>query len=365
MHDLSGHDSLFIRVGRAWVLIPMNNLVVAASLALLCNQQFVLHSNNGDEAVACLKHIMAKRSVQNVAEIDVQSISYEQLVQATSYTEGQHQFNQVTILRNMNKASVEVQRVLLRFLDELAEYDTNRSQMGNNQYVVMDGKRIIKPKFMTLVAVIEVNENEVNDVILKSLKEKFLFSHFYLAQGQKLDDTAVDGYMETLRGVSEAIPKVFQSHEINGYIYSLVVHIRNHRLATLSQLQTRLKSDVMDKVSLLSKAIVAWQFQTQPDRLFVTPEKCKVAMRKIGYWLVAWQDKGGLFDFNKQQSDEVATETTRKTIINMLGGEWYGSEYEYAKQYLIEHQAFYDTLSNTGFSNKLIEDSIKAVRPPI
>lgn len=336
-----------------WNSDGMKNLLFTLSLGLLNNENFVINSQGN--VLPILEKIIGDYDfsykildlsrVENLGEF-IDEITYDE--------EGLRMF-EIVVLNNLDKVNEVFQRELVRFFDELKEFDCNLSRFQPKDHVIIEGKKILKSQFQCFIGNITISQTPVK--LYKNLKERFWFSQF--EQEKDEDWLVIDNYRDTLIQVRQNIDNVYMSPEILSYITSLIVHTRNHRLNTINQIQTRLHTSTIEKVIKLSKSIVSWK-NPQAKDLFLTPQICQLAFRKIGYWLVDWEDSK-LFNF--LESKEL--ENRRQLIINMLVGEWYGSEWKYVKQYLKDHESKFDEKSNTGFSNSIIEDVIVNVRPPI
>ncbi|WEJ97079.1 hypothetical protein PSN45_004627 [Yamadazyma tenuis] len=330
----------------------MNNLLVAVSLALANNRRCVVHTCDLDAAVTALKTVVSSADLEAV-EVDLKSLLDQNdslLSSLTTQVSGKRWLRDVLIWRSVEQCTAEQQRQLVGILDQLDGYDTNAHRICPRDTIQIQGQDVFLPVFHTVIMVVEVSgfENGISaagsmlPTWYKRLKEKFWFSHFYTQDGQ--DE-----------------PRSLQ-----------MVDYSKELLKSLAPLQTRLSTDTIDHVSLLARSIVAWSRRTDSGSntsLYVTPEVCQVAMRKIGYWLVDWQIPGGLFDLSARvptgKDTEEQLENNRKLVVNMLAGAWYGSEWPYVKEYIQQHEARFDPTSNTGYSNSMIEDSISAVQPPM
>lgn len=157
-----------------------------------------------------------------------------------------------------------------------------------------------------------------------------------------------------------ALPKVYLSPEIQGYIYSLVVHCRVHRLCSLAPMHTRLLTRAVASINLLAATMVAWT-ETDPERWFVTTEHCKVAFRKVAYWLVDWEQE----ELYTESQVDLEKEYRKRMDFGMLTGDWVGSETPYIDRYLQSYKGKKDFSSLVGFTNQLVDDVLRAVCPPM
>lgn len=411
----------------------MNNLFFAISLALLNNENIVVNTNSYEVTLDLIQLVLKSHTDLKVIEIDLDHVDcVDTLIDDMMYKDltmldglddlgdnnlvgnnlagspntlsddlprnhTAYKLYDVILWKHLNNCSPNFQRQLVTLFDQLNQYDTNDSRLNPTTTIKLGNKQVLKPTFNVIIGLLTITPEAPAINLAKLLKEQFWFSHFYLIDqsndspsnveaSESLDLQFHDYKNRLIKTRQSVIPEIYQAPDITGYIYSLIIHIRNHRLMTLGSIQSRLSTKVIDKVSLLAKSIIAWQqLQKQLQQLqqlqlqqdgkaglaggstpFVTPVYCKIAIRKIGYWLVDWQMKGGLFDLTDDSiANNQELENKRKLVINMLAGEWYGSEWEYVKEYLGDYYGVYDPSSNTGFSNKIIEDSIKLVKPPM
>lgn len=331
----------------------MKNLLFTLSLGLLNNENFVINSQ-GNILPTLEKIINDYDFSYKILDLSQVENTGEFIDEITYDKNGLHIY-EIVVLKNLDRIGDSFQRDLVRLFNGLKEYDSNLSRLEPKDHVVINGKKIFKSEYRCFIGINTISETPVK--LYKNLKECFWFSQF---EQEKAEDwKVIDNYRETLSLVRQNIDNVYMSPEILSYITSLIIHTRNHRLNTINQIQTRLHTNTIEKIIKLSKSIVAWKNPNTKD-LYLTPQICQLAFRKIGYWLVDWENSQ---IFNSIQDKD--SEKRRQLIINMLAGEWYGSEWKYVKQYMKDHESKFDENSNTGFTNSIIEDVIINVRPPI
>lgn len=286
--------------------------------------------------------------------------------------DGLRTFKNVIILRGMQRLSASSQKCLYEFISMIDQFDTNESQ-GNctvkfNDYVIQ------KPELFVIIPILD--DKLYHDKLLQYLKEKFWFC---IHQKVNVDEEiapnfqswsmplAHSSYEENVIFLRDQALKVHVAPDIKRYIYSLVVHSRNHRLTSLAPLQSRLLTRAIDEIRDLCVALVAVQ-NYNTDELFVTPDHVKVAMRKVGYWLCDWECNP-LFTPpskpQKHQGFDESVEYQKRMEIKMLTGDWYGSDYTYVERYIEKMRSVKDENSPTGYTNQVIEDVIAKVHPPI
>lgn len=351
----------------------MNNVYSALSLALIGEKRFVLTTNDYENTVFLFRTLLQEScqfNSEDICEVDVKheldNNSVDLLIRQMIYWEentSEYGFKNVIIWRNMEKLSHEQQKVgLFPLLNQIDEYDTTVARANPQSRVQVGSFVIRKPKMFIIVPLIE--SEHAHPQVYQYVKEKFWFGqnfHYKVAGDEKGEiDYCSDyaGLILEIRNVTR--PQVYASSEIQRYIYSLVVHARNHRLCSLAPIQSRLSTRTIDAMQQLSECMVAWK-KHGSDRLFVTPDYCKIAMRKIGYWLIDWEH-GNIFSTSSDCAEDADLDYRRQLEISMLTGDWYGSDWKYVKKYLETYKT--DT-NASNYMNKIVEDVLQSVRPPI
>lgn len=349
----------------------MENLYIALSLALLRNQRFTI-STNSTQTTTFFNKLVVQNLCQfdknQVCEIDLLDVFEHKsldhlLIAMTNYSDNEYVFKNVIIWKNVSKLSKDHQKELYGFITKIDKYNMNASRLDYDPHVAMNNLEIRRPELFTIVLMVEHKNHEQK--IFQYLKEKFWFSTNYefLSEQECITEASSieyssPSYYKLISSLRHNWSSIFVSPDIKRYIYSLIVHVRNHRLASLTAMQTRLPTQTIDSVRDLCIALVLWQVE---DELYVTPDFVKVALRKIGYWLVDWEYNT---TYTSEQSEETL-EYQQRLEISMLTGDWYGCDYAHIRKYLMESKSNPDQSSPTGFTNRIIEDALRTVRPPL
>lgn len=350
----------------------MDNLYIALSLSLLRNRRFTICSNSA-QTTSFFNKLIVQQVCQfeknQVCEIDFLDVFKHKsldhlLIAMTNYADNEYVFKNVVIWKNVAQLSKEHQKELYGFVTKIDKYDMNASRLDYDPHVAMNNLEIRRPDLFTIVLMVEHQHYEHK--IFQQLKEKFWFSTNYEFQSERECITeasaivySAPSYHKFISALRRDWSSIYVSPDIKRYIYSLIVHVRNHRLASLSAMQTRLPTQTIDAVRELCIALVLWQ--VVEDDKYVTPDFVKVALRKVGYWLVDWEYNT---KYVTEQGDD-SSEYLKRLELSMLTGDWYGSDYAHIQKYLAESKSKPDQSSPTGFTNTIIEDSLRAVRPPL
>lgn len=334
----------------------MNSLYTAVSLSLINKKRFAIATNNIDQFIP----LFSSQVLLKLCQFDEDDIITIDLVNLTSVdwliSHFKLEFKRVIIWKNIAGLSKEQQLILYDFFIQLDNYDTIRGK--NSPTCTINGTILTKPDFFLIIPIIDSNEKLF---INQDVKERFSFLINYCCK----DDSDNFDYLKIIQPsyfsfITELRSKsVFMSPDIKRYIYSLVVFTRQHRLCSLSPRETRLSTRSILEIQLLAKAFTIWN---NPDKsnLFVTPDIVKISMRRIGYWLVNWEYNQ---DFLNKLSD--SEELHKKLQINILVGDWYGSDYSCVENYIKLFESQKEKSSPTGWTNKIIEEVLLKVRPPI
>ncbi|CUM54052.1 unnamed protein product [Debaryomyces tyrocola] len=351
----------------------MNSVYSALSLALIGEKRFVLTTNDYENTVFLFQTLLQEScqfNSEDICEVDVKheldNNSVDLLIRQMIYWDENmsgYAFKNVVIWRNMEKLSHEQQKVgLFPLLNQIDEYDTTVARTNPQSRVQVGSFVIRKPSMFIIVPLIE--SEHAHPPVYQYVKEKFWFGQNFHYRGPSDEKEEIDycadyaGLILEIRNVTR--PQVYASPEIQRYIYSLVVHARNHRLCSLAPIQSRLSTRTIDAMQQLSECMVAWK-KHGSDRLFVTPDYCKIAMRKIGYWLIDWEHDS-IFSTLPDCAVDADLDYRRQLEISMLTGDWYGSDWKYVKKYLETYKT--DT-NASNYINKIVEDVLQSVRPPI
>lgn len=351
----------------------MNNVYTALSLALLGSRRFVLTTNDYEKTVSLFRTLLEKACQFNesdVCEIDVKyyfdNRSMDELVEKMISWDDDikaYTFRRVVIWRNMEKLTYEQQKDgVFSLLNQIDEYDTNASRYKPLKEVDVGSFKVRKPQMFTIVSLIE--SEHAQPKIYQYVKEKFWFTqnfHYDAAIDNQIDVSPLEDYAGLIMRLRTKVrPEIYTSPDIQRYIYSLVVHARNHRLCSLAPIHARLSTRAIDSIKSLAECMVVWK-QYDTNKLYVTPDYCKIAMRKIGNWLIDWE-YDSIFSAPSASNCDSDLEHRKQLEISMLTGDWYGSDWNYVKQYLDNYKT--DTRAS-NYVNKIVEDTLKSVQPPL
>ncbi|KAI5963073.1 uncharacterized protein KGF55_002865 [Candida pseudojiufengensis] len=400
----------------------MENVYTALCLSLITKNRFVISCEDSTKAIdQFTQYILKPINLINPSQIVIidllQSKTDEEILDQMSYDVGdQLWFKNIILWKNLQKLDLIEYKRLYKLILQVDNYNMNSSKLLSNlpsNFTI--NKRIIqvyKPKLFTIIPFLEYDL--FDNKIYNFLKEQFWLSvNFPIISDLNSNIMSkfkiIPNTQDVLLNLRSQMDKVFISPEIKSYIYSLVVFIRCHRIASLSPKSVRISTIAIEYIHNFCKALVLWKkflsidehphdttfdekieekittitsdddtgvtatsttdIEMNPDDLFVTPEYVKIAIRKIGYWLVDWEYNTKFANTNdyKFSNNEEQTKIleNKKLEISMLTGDWYGTDYYHANDYLkgYKHKKDYD--SPTGFTNKIIEDCISSVRPPL
>lgn len=299
--------------------------------------------------------------MEDVVEVDLlECEDYSDLVaKMVKRTEGEFpQLYNLVIWKNLEKVKVDLKakNKLLKVCDELDRYGTLASRnLGEDEPFKFGGFYVKKPNFFLVVPIIRAGSSLPKTH--PQVKDRFWFCQSVTmpAQNQTTELPLHDSIVEARR----RLPQVYANPEIQEYICSLLVFTRTHRLCSLAPLSTRPSFRALNGIMDFAKTLVVWNNLDDDKQLFVTPEYIKLAYRKIGYWLVDWETNPTFCDESQE------AELRKQTEISMLTGDWYGSEWGAASDYMKKYATTKDKDSTTGFTNKIVEEVLESVQPPI
>lgn len=346
----------------------MDSLYTAVSLSLITQKRFCIITDEFSVAYGMLLSLLTKSC--NIQELEITTVDIQECVKLDGRkgilnamvkpgSDGVLQCYQVVIWRRLGLVDKETQnREVFHFLNEVDAYDTYKGRRNTGNKVMIEGKEVEIPELFLIVPIVEALPAHPN--IHQYVKEKFWFAQSIQSldvSGPTEQVELVENYEEfILKLRNEVMPQVYSSPDILRYIYSLVVHARNHRLCSLSPVHGRLSTRALQNIRLLTISMVAWRHHAD-NKLYATPDLCKIAMRKVGYWLVDWE-----FESIFANDDNAASTLLRKKLeIWMLTGDWYGSEWKYVQEYLADSRAE----KSPYYSNRIIDDALAAVQPPV
>ncbi|CAK9440147.1 uncharacterized protein LODBEIA_P42470 [Lodderomyces beijingensis] len=406
----------------------MDNVYTALSISLIAKRRLVVSCEDSCKAIPHFTAAVLKNCGLEPEEYTVVDLLQHQTLEAivdksTSVAkDGKRYFKQMIVWQNLQRSSQELQKQLYQMILQIDHYEMNKAKyMDNPPASVHMGKSVVqiyKPEIFAIVPFLEYRLFDEAKLYI-FLKEKFWQSVNF----PNFDDASIpvsvsagstlgpDRYKPTILELRAKMASVFISPDIKGYIYSLIVFIRCHRMASLAPKQVRVPTMTMDYVKDFCRAWILWkthllqkptetelasavdrsktsapakkatltEFTTkteQEEDLFVTPEYVKLAVHKICYWLVDWQynkkfaatddpDLDAKGKSEKEIKEEEKSIANKKLEISMLTGDWYGSEYLFVNEYLKTQKMEKDYSSPTGFTNKIVDDCIRSVRPPL
>lgn len=389
----------------------MNNLFTAFSVAVISQLRFALFTDSVDPAVETL--IVQVINFYNISHVVVdmkEEPEEEQIVEMITQRPKNGgelpELINIVVFKNLEATSASYQRKIIHFINALDSYNTNSLRLLP-QPIQFKQRKASRPQIFMIIPVIKRRDDGTPPQLVPHLRHKFAFSQFYNALNLDLLAVAVAPDLLALRLL---VDQVFVSPEIRGYIYSLLVHIRSHRLCSLNSMGARPPTGTLDWVRTLAAAMVVWNEHVEPqtgsktakeettekeekglettekeelngfvesdveqvsdtislsergheeNNLFLTPTFVQVAIRKVTYFQVDWE-----LDtiFSRHWN---GPEKHRQQEISMLTGDWYGSEWVYAKRYIDEHRSQPSDQTPTGITNDIVEEAIARVRPPI
>ncbi|RLV96491.1 hypothetical protein JA1_000110 [Spathaspora sp. JA1] len=304
-------------------------------------------------------------TTEQIAIIDLSKVHTTiDLIHQMTYTDEEHNnqtyLKNIIIWRNVQQLSLTQHKSLYKLILQLDQYEKNPLDNSPISISIEDQElEIYKPELFTIILVLDYKLYQ--NKLYVYLKEKFWFSINYvvdvdLAQEEDTTIERHDSYQQYILDSRKKLPLVYVAPDIKKYIYSLIVHIRCNRLASLAPKSVRMPTMTIDYVLDLCKALIV--YKNVPE-MYLTPDYVKIAMRKIGYWLVDWEYNE---KFCKDQEED---EYYKRLEIDMLTGDWFGSDYFYANEYIKHSRAQLDKDSPTGFTNRIVEDVLTSVRPPL
>ncbi|KAI3404233.2 hypothetical protein KGF56_002994 [Candida oxycetoniae] len=414
----------------------MDKLYTALSVSLIAQKRFVISCESATEAIPQFTSLLESLNIVEhsfqplYTVIDLLQYNTIQTIldQSTFYTnDGKRCFINFVIWQNLQKTSNDLQKELYKLILQIDHYETNEAKLADDDLpasVTVNGKieKVHKPEIFTIIPFMEFNLYDLK--LYTYLKEKFWQSVCFPI----MHDTFPNGcsYLQTILRLRKKMKNVFIAPDIKRYIYSLLVFIRCHRLASLSPKSVRVPTATIEYLYQYCQALILWKHQAQKrkksgpsfidslklekikeveisleqsitseksrhpydvdadaaqeeEELFVTPDYVKIAMRKIGYWLVDWEynrefanvddlsskiydpslDDEGEDEDNeevKQKLEKRRMLANKRLEISMLTGDWFGSDYYYVNEYLKQFVSVRSYESPTGFTNKIIQD---------
>ena len=354
----------------------MENVRTALALCFIAQRNLVLLTNNRISCINQLRSLLEDEyGIDDIIEVDLlhsQGDFYKQVTdQMVKRLQGmQPVLHQVIIWKNLEAVEMDFDRKnsIIRIFNELEQYNTLRTRDRSSDEPFQFGSYMVnKPEFFLVILVMKHGRSLPK--IHPQIKERFWFSQYCPIQDghhhshhhhlhSKINHGEHSHSMDDVLDGRQKLTTVFANAQIQEYVCSLLVFTRSHRLCSLAPLSTRPTLRALEGIMLLAKALVVLR-SAPGDVLFVTPEFIKVAFRKIGYWLVDWETNT-LFNETSMEYDY-----RKKLELTILTGDWYGSEWETAKDYMEKFSSTKDESTTTGYTNMVVEDVLQSVRPPI
>lgn len=387
----------------------MENVFNAFSLSVVSQLRFVLISDDPESAVLVL--ISKAIDVYGLSHIVVDMKDEPEVAKIIQLTTTLHQNGEgipilvnAIIMKNLENTSPAYQRKIIHYINALDSYNTYALQI-RTQPVCVEEQKLVKPDIFVIVPVIRRKSDGMAPNLVPYLRHKFAFSQFYNYLEEHQAPTLAS--VPDLLKLRLLVDQVHISPEIRGYIYSLLVHIRTHRLCSLNSIGARPPTSTLDWIRDLAAAMVVWHEHARPvvdstggvldtrsesladtgtnektgdsteeansdtiassstisdapaADLFVTPLFVKSATRKVTYFQVDWE-LDTIFS-----RDWTGSEKRQQQEITMLTGDWFGSEWTYVRRYIDHHRSQVTNDTPTGISNDIVEEAIERVRPPI
>lgn len=338
----------------------MNNLQTSIALSVIAKRNVAYVTDNYEQCVSLITRLLHSYDDQlSWTEIDIQkdySLAPSKLIKQESETVAK--LHNIIIWKNFENFPDDrvARNSVLHVFDQLQQFNTNKSKKGQlNAPVDFMGHTVIIPDVFLFVPIMVLGSTVPK--INYQLKERFWF-----CQSVFVDDESycvVPEWDWDLEECRNQLTSIYVDPEVREYTSSLMVFTRSHRLTSLAPLTSRPTLKATTGIIDLCKALTVWNYRHERDRAFVTPDYVKVAYRKVCYWLVDWETN---LTFTESGSDN---DFKRKMQISVLTGDWYGSEWHCVKTFLKQYASTIDEQTTTGFRNKLVDDVLESVLPPL
>lgn len=341
----------------------MENVITALQLCLIAQRNLVLLANKPQQCIDNLREVSRDLGITDITEIDLlqcQDNIYENITnQMVIAEEGkQPRLHEITIWRNLESVdlSFECKNSLVQIFNELEKYNTLRSRDHETEPFKLGSYTVAVPELCCVVSVMK--SADCLPKLHHHIKERFWFAQYCYLSDTVVELPKFGSNRQDILDSRAAIANVHVHPQIEEYVCSLLVFTRSHRLCLIAPLTTRPTFRALNGIILLAKTLVVLK-SAQQKQLYVTPEYVKVAYRKMGYWLVDWETN---FLFESEEPD---LEYRKKLELTILTGDWYGSEWSCAQQYMFDFASTKDRKLTTGFTNKVVDDVLQSVRPPL
>lgn len=338
----------------------MNNLRTSISLALIARRNITCVTNDYEQCVRLIVDLFKDYDDSlSWTEIDIkQDHSHFPANILYSNDQGSRLLYNIVIWKNLEAFDLEreARNRILDVFDEVEQYNSSKTkQSQTSEPIVLNGHKVHVPEIFIIIPVMVFGNTmpKINPLI----KERLWFCQsVFLDETNRTCTTDWDWDLEECRN---RLKDVYFDPEVREYVSSLMTFTRSHRLTSLAPASSRPTYKATVSIVELCKTLVVWNNRHDRNRPFVTPDYVKVAYRKVAYWLVDWE-RNDVFVNNAP-----GNELQRKLQISVLTGDWYGSDWHCVKSFLKEHALEKDTRTTTGFRNRLVDNVLDSVLPPL
>lgn len=264
----------------------------------------------------------------------------------------------VVIWKNLEACDLErdARNGILEVLDEIECYNSKGLKgLQSLDPKVFDAHEVHVPEVFIIIPVMVLGQTTPK--INPSIKERLWFCQSIFFDEHNCECTT--DWNWDLEECRNRLKDVYFDPEVREYVSSLMTFTRSHRLTSLAPASSRPTYRATVSIVDLCKSLVVWNNRHDRDRPFVTPDYVKVAYRKVCYWLVDWERNERFI------SNSPGNELQRKMQISVLTGDWYGSDWHCVKSFIKDYALVKDMRTTTGFRNKLVDNVLETVLPPL
>lgn len=347
-----------------YVIIIMDDVQVALALSLIAQRNVVIQTNDVSSCIKGVGRLIKENfGLSDVVEIDLlqcQDNLYSKVTrQMVKLEEGSFPtLIEAVIWKNLELLDLSIDRKssLIQIFDELEQYNSVALRKKSPEEPFPFGEfQVKKPEMHLVTPILNVNYRLPQNY--QAIKNRFWFAQScYMgtnhSRSQKFKRL-------NILNSRQLLSTIYTKPSVQEYICSLLVFTRSHRLCSIAPLTTRPSFVALDGIMILAKCLALWSNTGSNGSIFVTPDHVKVAYRKIGYWLVDWETNNTFNDGSFQTSYQ------KKMEISILTGDWYGSEWTLAEKYLQEYKSILDWSASSGYTNKIVDEVLGQVMPPI
>lgn len=338
----------------------MNNLRTSISIALIARRNISCVTNDYEQCVRLIVDLFKTYDDSlSYTEIDIQR-DHSELPANLLHTNnaGTQLLYNIVIWKNLETCNLErkARNGILDVFDEVEQYNTKASKGAQSlEPIVLNGRQVHVPEIFIIIPVMVLGSTMPK--IDPLIKERLWFCQsLFLDDNNRTCTTNWDWDLEECRN---RLKDVYFDPEVREYVSSLMTFTRSHRLTSLAPASSRPTYKATVSIVDLCKTLVVWNNRHDRDRAFVTPDYVKVAYRKVCYWLVDWERNETFMN------NAPGNELQRKMQISVLTGDWYGSDWHCVKTFIREYALVKDMRTTTGFRNKLVDDVLNTVLPPL